>query len=315
MKPKVSVCVITYNHEKFIAQALDSILEQNCDFDFEIILGIDKCPDKTLEICAEYADKYPNIIRLLSREENLGMGKNLIDTLNNCHGEYIAILEGDDYWTSNDKLQKQIDFLDQNKEFVMYFHDANIIYETKSHSPLFSTGRLIEGIIEAVIDTEKILSASIRIIHLASIVFRNEAYKKITFPEWFYSTPTCDLPLTVILSSFGKVYYKNDVHCIYRIHPGGITNRKFDFEILEKIKAEFYNINSYLNNKYLDAVKKGFKGRKASFYQSQISKSKLNGNFIQYNLNFIFLIFLKPYTPFSWRDLFWLWRRYFSKND
>jgi len=315
MKPKVSVCVITYNHAKFITQALDSILEQNCNFDFEIVIGVDKCLDNTLEICTEYANKYPQIIKLLNRVKNIGMGKNLIDTLNNCQGEYIAILEGDDYWTSRDKLQKQVDFLDNHDDFVMYFHDAAVISESSPNEIPLSKGRIIEGLTETTIDTEMILSAYIRIIHLASIVFRSSAYKKISFPDWFYSTPTCDLPLTAILSSFGKVYYKNDIHCVYRIHPGGITNRKFDTAILKKIKAEFHYINDYLNNKYTSAIKKGINGRKATYFETRMVYSKKMRKLLEFNTSFVGLIFLKSFTKYTWRDLFWLWRGYFRNCD
>lgn len=107
---KVSVLMITYNHEKFIAQAIDSILMQQVNFDYEIVIGEDCSTDGTRAIVIQYQKEYPDKIRLLLPEENLGMHKNFVQTFRACQGEYIALLEGDDYWTSPRKLQKQVDF-------------------------------------------------------------------------------------------------------------------------------------------------------------------------------------------------------------
>ena len=109
-KPLVSIASITYNHEKFIAQAIDSFLMQETDFDFEIIIGEDCSTDDTLKIIKEYKAKYPDIIKLITSESNVGMMTNFIRTLEACSGKYIALCEGDDYWTDTLKLQKQVNF-------------------------------------------------------------------------------------------------------------------------------------------------------------------------------------------------------------
>lgn len=123
---KVSVLITTYNHEVFIVQAIESALMQKTDFDYEIVIGEDCSTDRTREIVIEYARRYPQQIRLLLHERNLGgFGVlNFTETLKACRGQYIAILEGDDYWTDPLKLQKQVDFLDQNPGCVMCHHDA-----------------------------------------------------------------------------------------------------------------------------------------------------------------------------------------------
>jgi glycosyltransferase involved in cell wall biosynthesis len=107
---KVSVLMITYNHEKFIAQAIDSILMQQTDFEYEIVVGDDFSKDRTRAILDNYKKKHPSKIKLLFPDRNLGMHRNFIQTLNSCQGQYVALLEGDDYWTSPYKLQKQVDF-------------------------------------------------------------------------------------------------------------------------------------------------------------------------------------------------------------
>jgi glycosyltransferase involved in cell wall biosynthesis len=118
----VSVCVITYNHEKFIEEALDSVIMQSTDFDIEIIIGDDSSTDNTTSICERYAKKHNNIHHI-DRKKNIGMNANWMDTIRSAKGKYIALLEGDDYWLSINKLQKQVDFLENHKRFVLCSHE------------------------------------------------------------------------------------------------------------------------------------------------------------------------------------------------
>src|SRR3954463_15222753 len=111
LKPKVSVAMITYNHAAFIAQALDSVLAQHTDFDFEIVIGDDASSDGTRKIIEEYQARWPKIIKPVFHQPNVGMMKNFRQTLERCSGDYIAILEGDDYWTNQNKLTLQVDYL------------------------------------------------------------------------------------------------------------------------------------------------------------------------------------------------------------
>src|SRR5215831_15832736 len=121
----LSVCVITYNHEEYIAEALEGVLKQVTDFPFEVVIGEDKSADRTREICESYAAKYPQI-RILPPEENMGMMKNFWRTWKACQGKYIAYLEGDDYWTDPLKLQKQVDFLEANPGYSTCFHNITM---------------------------------------------------------------------------------------------------------------------------------------------------------------------------------------------
>ena len=109
---KVSVFMITYNHEKYIAEALDSILMQKTDFDFDIVIGEDCSTDATRRIVLEYSRKYPDKIKLLLHNVNVGFISNMMYVLEACTGKYVAMCEGDDYWTDPFKLQKQVDFLE-----------------------------------------------------------------------------------------------------------------------------------------------------------------------------------------------------------
>lgn len=126
----VSVLVVAYNHEKTIARALNSILSQKTQYKYEIVIGEDASTDRTADIVREFANKYPDIIVPLIREKNLGAQKNGIDTLRHCQGNYIAFCEGDDYWLVDDKLEKQVSFLETHEEYsscttkCLYYHNG-----------------------------------------------------------------------------------------------------------------------------------------------------------------------------------------------
>ncbi len=128
MTPKVSVLFITYNHEEYVRQAMDSVLMQECDFDYEIVVGEDCSTDSTRDILREYEAAHPDKVRLLFREKNFGRPTmNVYDTGMHCRGDYIAFLEGDDYWTDPKKLAKQISFLDQNPDYMGCTHTCEVV--------------------------------------------------------------------------------------------------------------------------------------------------------------------------------------------
>ncbi|MCM4154711.1 glycosyltransferase [Gramella sp. AN32] len=117
----VSVFMLTYNQEKFIAQAIESVLMQKLDFAFELVIGEDASTDKTPEICKKYERKYPEIVKLKSHRENIGLIENFIQTYKRCKGKYVAILDGDDYWTDPYKLIKQVGFMEENPNSKICF--------------------------------------------------------------------------------------------------------------------------------------------------------------------------------------------------
>lgn len=127
--PLVSICMITYNHERYIESAIQGVLKQKTKYSFEFIIGDDYSNDNTYSICKEYALKYKSIIKLLPSERNIGMISNFIRTLKACSSKYIAICEGDDYWTDPNKLQKQVDFLENNPEYGMIASDISLVNE------------------------------------------------------------------------------------------------------------------------------------------------------------------------------------------
>lgn len=126
---KVSVALITYNHAPYIRQALDSVLMQKTDFPFEIVIGEDCSMDGTREIINKYRNKYPELIRIVTAENNVGATKNVIRTLESCQEKYIALLEGDDFWVDQHKLQRQVDFMEKHQDFNLCIDDCSVINE------------------------------------------------------------------------------------------------------------------------------------------------------------------------------------------
>lgn len=127
--PKVSVVSVTYNHEAYIREALDGFVAQQTNFPVEIVIADDASTDATPAIIREYADRYPQLFRPILRSENIGVHANFADTLSAARGDYIALCEGDDFWTDPRKLTKQVEFLDQHPDTTVCFHPVRVIYD------------------------------------------------------------------------------------------------------------------------------------------------------------------------------------------
>lgn len=211
--PKLSVHVITYNHEAFIAQALDSVLMQETDFDFEIVIGEDCSTDRTGEIVREYAARHLDKIRLLPREMNLGGRKNWLDVYANCRGEYVALLDGDDHWTSPHKLQKQVELLDARRDLVSCFHPARVIDKNGCEVHINRPAEIKEvyGLDDLV---------RVNILPTASVVLRSNLLKPV--PEALRTAPVGDWLIHSYCALKGGIGFIDEVMSVYRIHPGGV---------------------------------------------------------------------------------------------
>lgn len=213
---KVSACIITYNQQDYIRHCLDGAVNQVLDYDYEIVIGDDCSTDSTFQICQEYADKYPDKIRLLFRDKNKGMAGNWVDTIQNCQGKYIALCEGDDYWTDNDKLQKQVDFLEANPDYALSFHKVSVQK---------NTGEIVEDFLTAVPaehETALDIVEKGNYIHTPSVVYRN-VFKE--FPKEFYKSPVVDYFLYIMLSKHGKAKYLTEEMAVYRHGVGIFTSQ------------------------------------------------------------------------------------------
>jgi len=249
----VSVCMITYNHEKYIAQAIDGVLMQQTSFPFELIIGEDCSTDNTRKICEEYKAKYPDKIQLLLPDSNLGMKQNFISTLQACTSKYIAVCEGDDYWTDPCKLQKQVDFLEANEGYSVTFH-RNTIFENEANKyrsdgcgSLF-TDTSISGV---TIDTEQFLKNWIT--QPLTMVFRRASLDISLFSKYLYFR---DMHLIYHLFQNGRGYLFSFDGGVYREHSGGIHSKqslKYQCEIGISVAKELF-----LNNKTDAALKENY---------------------------------------------------------
>jgi len=215
---KVSVAMIAYNHAPFVEQALESVLAQRADFDWEIVFGEDCSPDGTREIVQRIAAAHPQRIRLLLPEENLGMNRNFATTIGACTGEYVAICEGDDFWIDPEKLQRQAGYLDTHPHCATCFARSEVVNERGENVPAPSPIRVVqpEYTLEDFLE---------RKFHprTCTVMFRRGLFG--AFPDWFYDMPGGDFPMHVLNGTHGKFGFIDCVMSAYRIHPGGIWSQ------------------------------------------------------------------------------------------
>lgn len=221
-KPIVSICCVTYQHLNYIKDTLDSLLMQKTDFDYEICIGEDESNDGTREICQEYAGNYPDIIRLFLRSRTdviyingKATGRyNFIETLKQCKGKYIALCEGDDYWTDPYKLQKQVDFLEHNVEYSMCFSGIHILDEKKKS---FLTEKV--PLNKEYTNNDLLMN---RIAHTCSFLFRqNLLGENFIIDQKIFAG---DIFIALYMGEKGKIYGMKDSMAVYRKHEQGITN-------------------------------------------------------------------------------------------
>lgn len=219
----VSVCIQTYEHAGYIEQCLDSALSQKTSFIYEIILGEDDSKDGTREICIRYAEKYPDKIRLFLRSEKDKIyidGKktgryNFLENLKAAKGKYIAWLDGDDYWTDNIKLQKQVEWMEKNPDCNISYH--KIYYQKQK-------GQLVEKPAEFWQPVNKKLTIKDLFfyecfISPVSCMLRAEKMKPL--PDWFLKVPQMDFPLFLYCSKYSSIGFLEDTMGVYRTHPKG----------------------------------------------------------------------------------------------
>ncbi len=204
LQPLVSVCITTYQHVDYIKECLDSILCQKTDFLYEILLGEDCSTDGTREICIEYEKKYPDDINLFMHSRDTviyvngnATGRyNFVNNLKHAKGKYIALCDGDDYWTDPYKLQKQVDFLERNPDFSTCYHDVLVLED----------GKFDDSADVKIYDEEYLTILDLadgNFIHTLTCMFRNNLFKEL--PDFFYSCPVADYPLHMLNALFQMI--------------------------------------------------------------------------------------------------------------
>jgi glycosyltransferase involved in cell wall biosynthesis len=208
----LSVLVLTYNHEQFLAKALERALAQRTAFLHEIVIGDDCSTDGTLEVANAFQAAYPHRIRVLRTATNHGPARNFLDTRKACKGKYIAILEGDDYWTDPNKLQRQVDLLESDPALSCCFHNVQLLQDEKltpfDHAPYPKRAFQLREIVRRNF-----------ICNCSTLVLRSELLDRL--PAWLAESRYYDWPLHVYNARAGAIGYIPDVMSVYRIHGSG----------------------------------------------------------------------------------------------
>ncbi len=238
--PFVSVCIITYNQEKYIGQAIESVLMQICNFAIEVIIGEDFSTDETGKICRDYKNNHANI-KVLAGNENIGMVNNFLRTSKACSGRYIAMLEGDDFWTDPYKLQKQVDFLEANPDFILCYHD-----KTHQKDGVIVRESTYDFKADKYFVQEEVFAANILTV---TVVFKN-ILNEHPFPEAFRNLPLYDFGAWAYLSLFGKCAYLNFNGATYRIHTDSFFSSKEPIANYSKMLRLFRLLRSHFPQHY-----------------------------------------------------------------
>ena len=235
----LSVSMITYKHESYIKQAVEGVLMQETNFEFQLILCDDCSPDDTQQIVQEIIDNHPKGYRVkyFRHEKNIGMQPNGLFAAKHCVGKYVAICEGDDYWTDPLKLQKQVDFLEANPDYVLCFHQVNI---------LKTNGEIVDDFITKVPENYETIETLARLgnyIHTPSVVFRNVIKE---FPFEFSQSPIGDFFLYMLLAEHGKLKYLEDKMAVYREGVGVWSDksnyfRNFNTGLLHSLLFDYFS--------------------------------------------------------------------------
>ena len=216
--PVVSVCVITYNQEKYIRQCLQSIVDQVTDFDYDIIVGEDCSTDGTRAIVKEFEERYPEVVKPIYQSKNIGGGNyNFLTVHNAAKGEYIAHVDGDDYFLPN-KLQVQKRFLEMNPEFSLVWHRAKIV---DSNDTCLTESKNLRAVYDdGVVTIDKLLRYGMAGFH-SSLMYRRSARKTIS--PYF---ETLDLFYSLEYLCVGKGMLLDEVLGAYRLMPNTLNSIK-----------------------------------------------------------------------------------------
>lgn len=259
--PMVTVICKTYNQEKYIAQALESFVQQKTSFPFEVIVHDDASTDATAEIIREYEQRYPHIIHPIYQVENQhskGVDSTLDYIIPKALGKYIAICEGDDFWTESTKLQKQFDYLEGHPDCPLVIHKTKRIFEDGSYLGPFSSHSFASP--EACDLTASEVIRYVNDFHTSSLFFRKEYYNR----NWtfLHKITPFDYAIKIMLATelSGAVHMISEVMSAYRVSAGGSwsrrirdNNAKYEQHILQSVDT-LHKIDEYRQFRYADAI-------------------------------------------------------------
>ncbi len=246
---KASAIILTYNQQDYISTAIESVLRQECNnFSLQIIIGEDCSTDNTRHICEDFAKQYPEKITLLPATKNMGMLKNFVRCFEACDGDYIAFVEGDDYWNDPFKLIKQVNFLSQHNDYSACFHNAIIKNQRNGENVEWLMHR--DKLEKDCFETEDIFKPWF--IPSGSVMFVK--YTDWKFPDWFFNCRSGDIPMLLLLSLRGKLKYIDEPMCVYRLHNSGVSATHVAYKKITLMIYIFESFNIFTNYKFQEAV-------------------------------------------------------------
>ena len=264
----VSVCIIAYNHGAFIAQAIESVLMQETSFNVEIIIGEDCSKDNTRQICKAYQEKYPDKIHLQLPEQNVGMMRNVINVIQAAKGEYIALLEGDDYWTDKTKLEKQVNVLNKHPEVTLVFHKGDtLVTQTNTLIPAPDYSKQFYSF--------EVFASQGCIMKTMSVMFRNlpKVHEYLGQP-WVLKLDGADHLLYLLLTMNGEyAYCINECMGVYRKHPGGVWTSA---SLVQKYQNGLNNLELYRRHLPLSFRQRAYLNWLLKLYLVEYTISKLH---------------------------------------
>ena len=210
-KIKVSVICITYNQEQFIKQTIESFLSQKTNFLFEVIIADDASADATPKIINQYFKVNPEKMRPILRKKNIGIQDNLFDAIRHAKGEYIALCEGDDFWTDPAKLQRQVDFLDTHADYALCFHPVKVFFESNNEPDSIFPSETKGFTVKKLLDVNYIQTNSV--MYRAQPSYDNLVANRIMPIDWY---------LHLYHTKNGKIGFINTIMSAYRRHPNGV---------------------------------------------------------------------------------------------
>ena len=218
MTPLVSVCVTTYNHEPYLAAALDAILAQRCDFGVEVILGEDCSSDNTLAVCREYAERYPDAVHLIASTSNVGWRENYRRCVEAARGKYIAFCDGDDYWCNENRLAEQVTLMEQNANVGLCYTLAERRNENGAFVEYFPKGKGHTSLDTLLHDwcVENCTTLARRDLVLAYYATEKPENRA----EWL----TEDLPMWLFVAAHSEVAYIDRVTAVHRVFPDSVSH-------------------------------------------------------------------------------------------
>lgn len=259
-RPRVSILMIAYNVAPYIGEAIESVLMQRVNFRYQLVIGEDCSTDATRDIVADYARRHPDRIRAILRDRNMGMNENFVATYAQCDGEYVALLDGDDLWTSPDKLQQQVDLMDRERDCAMCVHNALVTYEDESESPhpFYAPQRWNRFTSPTPKPRSSIADlATGNFIQTGSVLYRGGLVS--TLPDWFLGMPTFDWPLHVLHAEHGSIAYIDEVMSTYRVRAGSFWSTGMSLyrrpEEVQAMITAYETLNRYLGFRYEQQIR------------------------------------------------------------